>query len=119
MDNIVKALGLRIRQLRYQANMSQEELAFIAGLNAAHLGQIERGLKKPTIETINQIAEALNTPLNVLFTFESDNAKPSKDDNNSAMNKIVAQLTSMTDEEQHDILKLIRIFKHFRSNQSE
>ncbi len=119
MDNIVKALGQRIRQLRYQANMSQEELAFTAGLNAAHLGQIERGLKKPTIETVNQIAEALNTPLNILFTFDEDTAKPAREDNNSAMNKIVAQLTSMTDEEQYDILKLIRIFKHFRSNQEE
>ena len=119
MDNVVKALGQRIRQLRYQANMSQEELAFTAGLNAAHLGQIERGLKKPTIETVNQISEALNVPLNVLFTFDDDKCLANRNENSSEMNKIIAQLTSMSDEEQHDILKLIRIFKHFRSSSDE
>ena len=42
MSDIAKQLGQRIRELRTQRHMSQEELSFKAGISPAHLGQIER-----------------------------------------------------------------------------
>ncbi len=47
--------------------MSQEELAYKAGLRPAHLGQIERAVKKPTVDTIGKLAEALNVEASELF----------------------------------------------------
>ena len=113
MDTIVKALGLRIRKLRKETRMSQEELAFKAGLNAAHFGLIERGLKKPTIETVSRIAEALEIPIDKLFKFD-DGYTQSSLELTPIMNKIIAQITPMSEEQQKDILKLIKVFKHFR-----
>ncbi|MEI3162894.1 MAG: helix-turn-helix transcriptional regulator [Lachnospirales bacterium] len=58
MDNISQQLGNRIRTIRTTLGISQEELAFKSGISTAHLGQIERGLKAPTIVTINKIAKS-------------------------------------------------------------
>lgn len=60
MTDAARKLGMRIRQLRNEKNMSQEELSFKAGISSAHLGQIERATKNPTIDTISKIASALN-----------------------------------------------------------
>jgi len=114
--DFVRELGLHIRELRQNTGMSQEELALRAGLNAAHLGQIERGLKKPTIETINRIAEALEIPIVKLFHFKED-VIPSITQSSENLNKIVAQLTPMTDSEQRYILKMIKVFKRFQNNE--
>ena len=68
MRDIATALGLRIRELRNERHMSQEELAFKAGISAAHLGQIERALKNPTVDTVDKIAGALGVPITALLT---------------------------------------------------
>ena len=74
MRDIATALGLRIRELRNERHMSQEELAFKAGISAAHLGQIERALKNPTVDTVAKIAAAMDVSITTLFTDEQ--AKP-------------------------------------------
>lgn len=68
MSDTANALGQRIREIRINQHMSQEELSFKAGISAAHLGQIERALKNPTIDTVAKIAGALNVPISSLFT---------------------------------------------------
>jgi len=69
MDNLSVKFGKRLRTLRTEKKMSQEELAFKAGISPAHLGQIERVEKKPTLETIGKLAEALEISLPELFSF--------------------------------------------------
>ena len=59
MNDLSIKFGKRIRQLRQSLNMSQEELAFKAGIGPAHLGQIERAEKKPTLETIGKIGGSI------------------------------------------------------------
>ncbi len=60
---ITKAAAARIRTLRRAKNISQEQLALRANLNPAYLGQIERALKCPTLDTLYKIATALDVPL--------------------------------------------------------
>ena len=57
---ITAAVATRIRSFRKKAAMSQEELALKANLNPAYLGQVERGLKCPTVDTLYKIASALD-----------------------------------------------------------
>ena len=110
MSDIAKELGLRIRQLRNEKHMSQEELSFKAGISPAHLGQIERAIKNPTIETIAKIACALDVPVTVLFSEERIISKPQS----LMIEKINAQLIDMSEEEQKDILRIIRIFRNYQ-----
>lgn len=113
MSNIAVELGKRIKVLRKERGISQEELSFKAGISAAHLGQIERAVKKPTVETIGKLAAALEVPVTALFSPEY---APDTDFGNTTLAKINAQLSSMNEEEQKDILKVIRIFRGFRDD---
>lgn len=110
MSGIAKQLGQRIRELRNERHMSQDELSFKAGISPAHLGQIERALKNPTIDTVAKIASALDVPVSSLFTMDS----VSISSQSATIEKINAQLQNMTEEDQKDILRVVRIFRSYR-----
>ena len=59
--------GDRLRELRVQKQMSQEELAFQAELSTAYVGMIERGTKNPTIRVLERLCEALEIELYQFF----------------------------------------------------
>ena len=111
MKDLPEKFGKQLRVHRTNEKMSQEELAFKAGISAAHLGQIERAEKKPTLETIGRLAEALDISLSELFAFEVIAGVSKEED--SVITKINAQLSAMSEDEQKDILRIIRIFRRY------
>lgn len=64
---IARIIGDRLRAYRLQQEWSQEVLAEHAGLHPTYIGQLERGEKNATIETVSKVAAALNIPLSQLF----------------------------------------------------
>lgn len=73
MSEIAKFIGQRIRNYRTQQNLSQEKLAEMAGCHPTYIGQLERGEKNATLESVEKIASALNVPLSRLFEKLDDN----------------------------------------------
>ena len=67
MSDIAKVLGQRIRNYRTAKGLSQEKLAELSGCHPTYIGQIERGEKNATIESIEKISSALNISLSKLF----------------------------------------------------
>lgn len=67
MSDIAKILGQRIRNYRTAKGLSQEKLAELSGCHHTYIGQIERGEKNATIESIEKISAALNVSLSKLF----------------------------------------------------
>ena len=67
MDCIRFEIGSRIKSTRKKNRISQEKLAEMSGLNTSYIGQIERGDKNPSIETVYRITKALNIELSALF----------------------------------------------------
>lgn len=67
-----RGVGAIIADLRGSIGMSQEELAHRASLHRTHIGQIERGLKSPTIATLQRIAKALNTTAGKILRLSED-----------------------------------------------
>jgi transcriptional regulator with XRE-family HTH domain len=57
------ALGKAVRQLRDERGVSQEALAYEAGVTSGTLSLIERGLSNPTWGTVKGIAAALNVSI--------------------------------------------------------
>jgi transcriptional regulator with XRE-family HTH domain len=55
------ALGEAIRQLRLEAEMSQEQLAEAAGTDLTQVGGVERGVRNPSYTTLLRLAGALGT----------------------------------------------------------
>ena len=59
--------GRFIRAQREAAQVSVRQLAEKAGVSNPYLSQIERGLRKPSAEVLNQIAKALRVSAEVLY----------------------------------------------------
>ena len=67
MSDISKVLGQRIRNYRTSKGLSQEKLAEFSGCHPTYIGQLERGEKNATIESIEKISAALGVSLSTLF----------------------------------------------------
>jgi transcriptional regulator with XRE-family HTH domain len=66
----VNALGERIRARREALGLSLRALGAQVGLSASFLAQVERSLASPSIESLQQIAQALKVPIFYFFTEE-------------------------------------------------
>ncbi len=67
MEDVIVALGKRIRQLRQRTGLSQERFAAKAGLDRTYYAGIERGERNPSVKQLAKIAVALGVPLAALF----------------------------------------------------
>jgi transcriptional regulator with XRE-family HTH domain len=65
--NIQAALGARIRQLRKEREWSQEDLAAASDLHWTYIGQVERGERNLTLQSLKAIAKALNLKMSELL----------------------------------------------------
>ncbi len=63
----VRHLGDFIREQRADSNVSLRQLAKLAGVSNPYLSQIERGLRKPSAEILQQIAKALRISAEALY----------------------------------------------------
>src|SRR3954453_10042513 len=63
----VRDLGEYIRQQRKTAQISLRQLARQAGVSNPYLSQIERGLRKPSAEILQQIAKALRISAEAMY----------------------------------------------------
>jgi transcriptional regulator with XRE-family HTH domain len=52
-------LGEELRKARARANLTQEQLAFRAGLSRPYISQLERDLKSPTLDTLFLLCDAM------------------------------------------------------------
>ncbi|MFH0770083.1 MAG: helix-turn-helix transcriptional regulator [Candidatus Peregrinibacteria bacterium] len=68
-QDIVASFGRKIRDLRIEAGLSQEELAARTKVHRTYIGMIERGEKNITIRNVEKLAQALNISIDQLFRF--------------------------------------------------
>lgn len=97
-------IGKRIRELRVENGLSQEQLALRSDITTAYLGLLERNLKNPTVKVIEQICNSLNISLVDFFTA----APISTNFQDTLSLQILAQISDRTDEEKKIILQMIK-----------
>ncbi len=68
-EQILINFGLRIKSLRLEKGISQEELAHRANLHRTYIGMIERAEKNITLINIEKIANGLGVSINNLMDF--------------------------------------------------
>lgn len=67
MSELRAQFGQRLRYLRRQRNLTQEQLAEAAAISVDMISNIERGINAPSFETIEKLARTLSIPVKALF----------------------------------------------------
>ena len=103
MSDIANIIGERIRLYRNCAGLSQEALAEKAGLHSTYIGQLERGEKNATLESIEKVVRALDLSFETLF----ENIIIGNTKNEYAV-ECYEMITALPVSEQKAILELIK-----------
>jgi transcriptional regulator with XRE-family HTH domain len=109
MESVNKLLAKRIKALRQERGITQEELALKADINKSFMGEIERAVANPTVNTLEKISIALGVTIEDLFKFEYiKNDAISKE--LECLEKINFEIRTRSLKEQEAIYKLIKTF---------
>ncbi len=65
LDSII--VGKVIQEFREKKNLSQEVVSGLADIGRTHLSAIERGVRKPTLETFFKICDAMDVKPSVVI----------------------------------------------------
>ena len=109
MSDIAKIIGQRIRNYRTQKGLSQEKLAELAGCHPTYIGQLERGEKNATLESVEKIASAMDISLSELF----DKLGKSGGDNMAA--KCYDLVASKNEAEQKQLYKMLQEMDKYKN----
>lgn len=113
MSDIAKAVGQRIRNYRTKKGFSQEKLAELSGCHPTYIGQLERGEKNATLESIERITAALGISLSKLFE------KLDGQEDSGAKDIPLACydfLSAKSKEEQEQLYKILLEMDKYKSN---
>lgn len=105
MSEIAKRIGRRIRSYRVELGLSQEKLAEMSGCHSTYIGQIERGEKNATLESVEKISSALKVPLSKLFD-KIENVESGTESENIPL-ECYDFLLSKSKEEQEQLFKIL------------
>ena len=106
-------IGKRIRHLRTELRISQEQLALCAEITPAYLGQIERSEKNPTVRVIAKISDIFGMTLSEFFADPAPEAQPAKA-GEAYVRQLVFEMRELAPAEQRELLKLVRGIVRFR-----
>lgn len=112
-----KILATRIRQLREQLGLSQQELADQSGLSRVHISGLERGVSSPAVESLIKIAKVLQVTVSELLkdieitentTVESEQSKQIYPELQALLNDPEAMMLYNITPQEVALLKSIR-----------
>lgn len=106
VSNAAQDIGSFIRTQREAAQVSVRQLAEKAGVSNPYLSQIERGLRKPSADVLNQIAKALRVSAEVLY-IQAGMLEPSEA---SLVRDAIVTDTAITERQKQVLLDIYNTF---------
>jgi transcriptional regulator with XRE-family HTH domain len=70
MPSLRRQFGTKLRSIRQEGKLAQEEFAELVGISVDFLSLIERGINAPSFEVLEKIAHGLDLPVMALFDFQ-------------------------------------------------
>ena len=108
-DGGLRALGAFIRDQRRQTRLSMRKLAELAGVSNPYLSQIERGLRKPSADILQQLARALSISAESLYVHAGILEHPRG--HVDVIGEILRDTSITPDQRQ----ALVRVYRSFRA----
>jgi len=102
-------LGTFIREQRNTARLSLRRLSELAGISNPYLSQIERGLRRPSAEILQQIAKALRISAETLYVQAGILEKP---DGDTDLARYIFADRHLTEEQRHALMRIYLSFRH-------
>lgn len=94
-------LGAIIRQIRTERKITQEQLAEKADIGTVYLGEIERGVKMPTVRVFAKIIDALNVSADYVLRHEVQSGK------DYVFDELTKKLLSLTPKQRKTVSDII------------
>jgi len=69
MPNLRQKFGARLRSIRKERSLTQEQFAELIGISVDFLSLMERGINAPSFEVLERMSKALRVPVMALFDF--------------------------------------------------
>ncbi len=113
MEDVRKRVGDRIRQLRKEKRLSQEELGDKSDLHYTHIGAIERGEKNWSIDTLVKVAVGLNVTVNDLLVLP-----PKPADIRNLKKAIISEINESSPEALRLLSDIVKGVKSLEANLS-
>lgn len=98
-----------LKNIRASREMTQKELAKLAGIELAQVSRIERGTANPKVETIKNLAKALRCTTDSLI-FDEEEREISE-----RMRSVLSSIEELTPVSQHAILKVIKSYCEYET----
>ena len=102
-------LGEFIREQRNTARLSLRKLSEAAGISNPYLSQIERGLRKPSAEILQQIAKALRISAETLYVRAGILEERDSDDD---LEGDILRDRFLTEDQKQMLIQVYRAFRH-------
>lgn len=97
-------IGDKLAELRMDREMTREKLAALVGVTPRHIAAIERGEKKPSLNTLERIMRMLGAPTEWLIY-------PELTDKSSTLDEITRMAATFTDEQQRLLIGFIHLLR--------
>ena len=113
---LVNELGSFIREQRSSARLSLRRLSELAGISNPYLSQIERGLRRPSAEILQQIAKALRISAETLYVQAGILERP---DGDTDLSRHIFADHHLTEEQRQALLRIYLSFRHENEDPAE
>jgi transcriptional regulator with XRE-family HTH domain len=102
--------GEYLRKYRKRNELTQQQLADILDITMSHYGNVERGVKNPSIDLLIRISDKLNVSLDVLLKAESEYLSK------QAANEYVERIQALPRKQREKLYEIIDIFLSLTEN---
>lgn len=110
MSELAIILGNRLRSYRKNRGYSQERLAELANCHPNYIGQLKRGEKNATLESIEKLSSALEVSFSELF----DKLGDFEDNTNNFPLKCYELVASKSSKEQEQLFSLLKELEKYK-----
>jgi transcriptional regulator with XRE-family HTH domain len=116
MDARLRELGEFIKSQREIGEMSLRKLSELAGVSNPYLSQIERGLRKPSADILQQLAKALQISAETLYVragiLDDERREPAETERSGdRLEAAIATDPDLTADQRQTLLTIVRTFR--------